>query len=79
MVEAFSIRSATPADIYAIFGMVRELAYTGRRLRADRALEIGLVNQLWSDHTSLLEGVMEIAREIASNSQDTAIASNHNN
>ena len=26
MVEAFSIRSATPADIDAILGMVRELA-----------------------------------------------------
>jgi len=26
MVEAFSIRSATPADIFAILGMVRELA-----------------------------------------------------
>ena len=49
-------------------GMVRELAYTGRRLPADRALEIGLVNQLWEDHAALVEGVLEIAREIASKS-----------
>jgi len=49
-------------------GMVRELAYTGRRLPAERALEIGLVNQLWSTPESLLEGVLEIASEIASKS-----------
>jgi len=49
-------------------GMVRELAYTGRRLPAARALEIGLVNQLWPSHEALLEGVMEIAGEIASKS-----------
>lgn len=49
-------------------GMVRELAYTGRRLSADRALEIGLVNELWDDHASLVEGVLEIAREIATKS-----------
>lgn len=49
-------------------GMVRELAYTGRRLAADRALEIGLVNQLWPTPESLLEGVMEVASEIASKS-----------
>lgn len=49
-------------------GMVRELAYTGRRLGADRAHEIGLVNQLWPSHEALVEGVLEIAREIASKS-----------
>jgi enoyl-CoA hydratase len=49
-------------------GMVRELAYTGRRLPAERALEIGLVNQLWSTPESLLEGVLEVASEIASKS-----------
>ena len=49
-------------------GMIRELAYTGRRLPADRALEIGLVNQLWDDHASLVEGVLGVAREIAGKS-----------
>ena len=49
-------------------GMVRELAYTGRRLPADQALEIGLVNQVWDDHAGLVEGVLEIAKEIASKS-----------
>jgi len=49
-------------------GIIRELAYTGRRLPADRALEIGLVNELWDDHASLVEGVLGVAREIAEKS-----------
>ena len=49
-------------------GMVRELAYTGRRLPAARALEIGLVNEVWPTSETLIEGVTEIAREIASKS-----------
>jgi len=49
-------------------GMVRELAYTGRRLPAARALEIGLVNEVWPTSETLIEGVMEIAREISSKS-----------
>ncbi|HEX4354646.1 MAG TPA: crotonase/enoyl-CoA hydratase family protein [Polyangiales bacterium] len=49
-------------------GIVRELAYTGRRLPAARAKEVGLVNETFRDHESLLAGVMEIAREIAERS-----------
>jgi enoyl-CoA hydratase len=47
-------------------GWVRELAYTGRRLGAERARAIGLVNEVYPDHESLLAGVLETAREIAS-------------
>jgi enoyl-CoA hydratase len=47
-------------------GWVRELAYTGRRLSAQRAKEIGLVNEIYPDHDSLVAGVLETAREIAS-------------
>jgi enoyl-CoA hydratase len=47
-------------------GMVRELAYTGRRLEAQEARELGLVNRVFADRDALLEGVMEIARQIAS-------------
>lgn len=49
-------------------GIARELAYTGRRLPAARALQIGLVNEVYPDHNALLEGVMGVAREIAERS-----------
>jgi enoyl-CoA hydratase len=47
-------------------GVVRELAYTGRRMPAAEAQAIGLVNRVYPDPKAMLEGVMEIAREIAS-------------
>lgn len=49
-------------------GMMRELAYTAGKLSAQRAKEIGLVNEVFADHQSLLDGVMAIAREIANRS-----------
>jgi enoyl-CoA hydratase len=49
-------------------GWVRELAYTGRRLPAQRAKEIGLVNEVYADHDAMLTAVMETAREIAAKS-----------
>jgi enoyl-CoA hydratase len=49
-------------------GIVRELAYTGRRLSAQEALEVGLVNRLYPSHDALVAGVMEIAGEITARS-----------
>jgi len=49
-------------------GVCRELAYTGRRMQADEAKSVGLVNEVYSDKESLLDGVMEIAEEIAAKS-----------
>lgn len=49
-------------------GMVRELAYTGRKFSASEAEAMGLVNKVFPDHESLLAGVMEIAAKIAANS-----------
>ena len=49
-------------------GVCRELAYTGRRMKADEAKSVGLVNEVFSDQDSLLDGVMEVAEEIASKS-----------
>jgi len=49
-------------------GVARELAYTGRRMSAQRALEVGLVNQVFPTHEDLVAGVLEIANEIASKS-----------
>ena len=45
-------------------GIARELAYTGRRMSAEEAKDIGLVNAVFDTHEELLAGVMEIAREI---------------
>lgn len=47
-------------------GWVRELAYTGRRLPASKALAIGLVNEVYPDHATMMGAVMATAREIAS-------------
>jgi len=49
-------------------GLVRELAYTGRRLEAEEARRAGLVNRVFDDAGGMLAGVAEIAAEIASKS-----------
>lgn len=49
-------------------GVARELAYTGRRMPAARAKEVGLVNEVYPTHEALLEGAMEVAHEIAARS-----------
>lgn len=49
-------------------GAVRELAYTGRRMPAQRAKEVGLVNEVYPTQEAMLAGVMEIAAEIAEKS-----------
>lgn len=49
-------------------GIARELVYTGRRLPAQRAREIGLVNDVFDDHESLLGAVEDVAAEIAAQS-----------
>ncbi|MCA1720815.1 MAG: enoyl-CoA hydratase/isomerase family protein [Actinobacteria bacterium] len=49
-------------------GVARELAYTGRRMQAARAYEVGLVQEVFADADSLVEGVLAIAREIAEKS-----------
>ncbi len=46
-------------------GIVRELAYTGRRMSADEALHHGLVNRVLPDHDALLKSVNEVAAQIA--------------
>ena len=49
-------------------GWVRELAYTGRRLPAARARDIGLVNETFDTHEALVAHAMATAREIAEKS-----------
>jgi enoyl-CoA hydratase len=49
-------------------GVARELALTGRRMPAQRAYEVGLVQQVFPDAEALVAGALEAAREIASKS-----------
>ena len=49
-------------------GVVRELAYTGRKLEAEEAKALGFVNQVYPSQEAMLEGVMAIAAQIAANS-----------
>jgi enoyl-CoA hydratase len=49
-------------------GVVREMAYTGRRMPAQEAFQRGLANQVYDTQHDMQEAVMEIAREIASKS-----------
>ena len=49
-------------------GMVRELAYAGRRMPAKKALEIGLVNEIFPTQEAMLEHVMGLAKDIAEKS-----------
>jgi enoyl-CoA hydratase len=46
--------------------VVKELAYTGRRMNADKALQHGLVNDICADQASALAAAMQAAQEIAS-------------
>jgi len=49
-------------------GMVRELAYSGRRLPARKALEFGLVNDVFPTQEAMLAHVFALAKEIAEKS-----------
>ena len=46
-------------------GVVKELAYTGRRITAQEAKQHGLVNEIYTDHEAMLEATMGIALQIA--------------
>ena len=49
-------------------GLVRELAYTGRRWKAEEALAQGFLNRSYADHAQTVEGALALAREIAAKS-----------
>lgn len=45
--------------------VMRELAYTGERLGAERAERLGFVNGVFDTHEALLDGALAVARKIA--------------
>ncbi len=49
-------------------GVAREMAYTGERLGAVRALAVGLVNEVLPDAAALLDRALALARAIAAKS-----------
>lgn len=49
-------------------GLVRELAYTGRRLAAEEARAAGLVNAVFDNHDALIDGALALAKTIAEKS-----------
>ncbi|XP_034934004.1 delta(3,5)-Delta(2,4)-dienoyl-CoA isomerase, mitochondrial [Chelonus insularis] len=48
--------------------LVRELAFTARKLPAEEALQCGLVNRLFKDDEALFKGVLDLAEEISKKS-----------
>jgi enoyl-CoA hydratase len=49
-------------------GVAREWAYTGDRIPAARAKEVGFVNEVFADHDTMVEEVLGIAGRIARHS-----------
>ncbi|MEL7041399.1 MAG: enoyl-CoA hydratase-related protein [Pseudomonadota bacterium] len=47
-------------------GWVKQMAYTGERLSAEKAKEIGLVNDVFETHDEMLAHVLGVAKDIAS-------------
>lgn len=73
-VTVFEINIGMTADVgtfprlYKLIpeGVARELAYTGRRMPAEEAERVGLVNRVFDDQDALLQEVMAVASDIAS-------------
>jgi len=55
--------------------VAREYAYSGRRLPAARARELGLVNEVFADQSATLDAALGLAREIAAKSPSAMWAS----
>lgn len=58
-------------------GLVRELAYTARKMHAEEALSSGLVNGVYETPEAMLDGVMGIATQIAANSPMAVAGTKH--
>ena len=54
-------------------GWVKQMAYTGERLKADKAKEINLVNDVFDTHEEMMAHVMGVAKDIASKDPLTVV------
>lgn len=50
---------------YVSEGWVKQMAYTGERLSADKAKEVGLVNDVFDSQEAMMDHVFGVAKEIA--------------
>ncbi len=50
------------------YGKAAEMAYTGRKVFSSEAEKIGLVNQIFSDQTTMIDHVQQLAKVIAAKS-----------
>ena len=46
-------------------GLVRELAFTGRNMDAQEALQSGFITRVYSDRNALMDGVLDLAKTLA--------------
>ncbi len=58
-------------------GLMRELAYTGRRMYAEEAKDAGLVNEVFDSQELMLDHIETIAEEIASKSPLAVTSTKH--
>ena len=58
-------------------GLMRELAYTGRRMYAEEAKDAGLVNEVFDSQELMLDHIEAIAEEIASKSPLAVTSTKH--
>ncbi len=58
-------------------GLMRELAYTGRRLPAEEARDAGLVNRVFDDPETMVAHVLDLAHEIARKSPVAVYSTKH--
>lgn len=58
-------------------GLMRELAYTGRRMYAEEAKDAGLVNEVFASQELMLDHIETIAEEIASKSPLAVTSTKH--